>query len=176
MATHGHHGIRRGALIGAPLSIMLMDHFKTPASTGVMESFVTMASFTSLHDDRRDHGPVPRPIGSPTVGPSDKLRRLVTTATSGGLGLGHAAVLAALGVLCMNVTAGIGVLSQASPMIQNLQRGSPVGRGGIRRPAEPFQPGRPVFLASVRTTSAARTYMVFFLLAWAVFGGACSAT
>ena len=31
-----------GALIAAPLSVMLMDHFKTPASNGVLETFVTM--------------------------------------------------------------------------------------------------------------------------------------
>src|ERR1700688_3478766 len=39
MAIMGFGG---GALIAAPLSILLMDHFKSPTSTGVLESFVTM--------------------------------------------------------------------------------------------------------------------------------------
>ena len=39
MAIMGFGG---GALIAAPLSVLLMKHFATPASTGVMETFVTM--------------------------------------------------------------------------------------------------------------------------------------
>src|SRR3979411_788780 len=39
MAIMGFGG---GALIAAPLSILLMDHFKSPTSTGVLETFVTM--------------------------------------------------------------------------------------------------------------------------------------
>src|SRR6202161_3373457 len=39
MAIMGFGG---GALIAAPLSVMLMDHFKTATSNGVLETFVTM--------------------------------------------------------------------------------------------------------------------------------------
>ncbi len=39
MAIMGFGG---GALIAAPLSVMLMAHFKTAASNGVLETFVTM--------------------------------------------------------------------------------------------------------------------------------------
>jgi MFS family permease len=39
MAIMGFGG---GALIAAPLSVMLMEHFKTPISNGVLETFVTM--------------------------------------------------------------------------------------------------------------------------------------
>src|ERR1700693_4038790 len=39
MAIMGFGGV---ALIAAPLSVMLMDHFKTAASNGVLETFVTM--------------------------------------------------------------------------------------------------------------------------------------
>src|SRR5580698_5562260 len=39
MAIMGFGG---GALIAAPLSVMLMEHFKTAASNGVLETFVTM--------------------------------------------------------------------------------------------------------------------------------------
>src|SRR4051812_30235830 len=40
MAIMGFGG---GALIGAPLGVELMDHFKTPASVGVQEAFLVMA-------------------------------------------------------------------------------------------------------------------------------------
>src|SRR5580692_9303394 len=39
MAIMGFGG---GALIAAPLSVMLMEHFKTAASNGVLETFVTL--------------------------------------------------------------------------------------------------------------------------------------
>ena len=39
MAIMGFGG---GALIAAPLSVMLMAHFKTATSNGVLETFVTM--------------------------------------------------------------------------------------------------------------------------------------
>src|ERR1700678_3203432 len=35
-------GFGGGALIAAPLSVKLMEHFKTPTSAGVLEAFVTM--------------------------------------------------------------------------------------------------------------------------------------
>jgi MFS family permease len=40
MAIMGFGG---GALIAAPLSLLLMEHFKTATSNGVLETFVTMA-------------------------------------------------------------------------------------------------------------------------------------
>ncbi len=50
-------------------------------------------------------------------------------------------------VLFLNVTAGIGVLGQASPMIQEMFPGTSRRRGrGFRRPAEPLQHGRPLLL------------------------------
>ena len=51
-------------------------------------------------------------------------------------------------VLCMNVTAGIGVLGQASPMIQEMFPGSITAAAAarVRRAAEPRQHGRAVLL------------------------------
>lgn len=47
MAIMGFGG---GAMIGAPLAVFLMDHFKSPTSVGVMEAFVVMgvAYFVSM--------------------------------------------------------------------------------------------------------------------------------
>ena len=69
---------------------------------------------------------------------------------------------------CLNVTAGIGMLGQASPMIQEMFPGRVTrrGRGRVRRPAQPVQHGRPVLLvvdcptrsaASRRTRSSSRS-------------------
>jgi len=172
MAIMGFGG---GALIGAPLSILLMDHFKTPASTGVMESFVTMGVVYFMY----------MMIGAITVRvpaadwkpegwvPSEKPRRLVTIA--------HVTVDSAWvtpqfwllwGVLCMNVTAGIGVLSQASPMIQEIFSGrvAPLAAAGFVGLLSLFNLGGRFFWASVSDYIGRRaTYMVFFLLGMGLY-------
>jgi len=123
MAIMGFGG---GALIGAPLSVILMDHFKTATSNGVLETFVTMGviyfmfMMIGVYSVR-----VPAEGWKPAGWtPPAKLPRLVTEA--------HVAVDAAWRtpqfwllwiVLCMNVTAGIGVIGQASPMIQEIFSG-----------------------------------------------------
>jgi MFS family permease len=123
MAIMGFGG---GALIAAPLSLLLMEHFKTPTSNGVLETFVTMGviyfmfMMIGVYSVR-----VPaegwKPAGC--VAPA-KPGSLVTRA--------NVAVNVAWNtpqfwllwvVLCMNVTAGIGVLGQASPMIQEIFTG-----------------------------------------------------
>ena len=71
------------------------------------------------------------------------------------------------GVLCMNVTAGIGVLGQASPMIQEIFSGRVTAAGGrrLRRPAQPVQHGRPLRLGEHSDYIGRRnTYFVFFAL------------
>ena len=45
MAIMGFGG---GALLGAPLGVQLMDHFKTPASVGVAGAFATMAALYAI--------------------------------------------------------------------------------------------------------------------------------
>ena len=72
------------------------------------------------------------------LGPSGGRRRPGARRSSGCCGC----------VLCMNVTAGIGVLGQASPMIQEIFSGrvTAAGRRGLRRLDQPVQHGRPVLL------------------------------
>src|SRR3984893_17408743 len=118
MAIMGFGG---GALIAAPLSVLLMAHFKTPTANGAVENFVTMGVFYFMLimigvSAARVSAPDWKPAGwIPPV----QSKQLVPTA--------HVAVDTAWRtpqfwllwvVLCMNVTAGIGVLGQASPMIQ----------------------------------------------------------
>jgi MFS family permease len=120
MAIMGFGG---GAMIGAPLSVFLMDRFKTATSMGVMETFIAMGLIYGLFMlfgvlTVRIPPPGWKPDG---FIPPAQPKKLVTTA--------HVDVSKAWRtpqfwmlwvVLCMNVTAGIGVLAQASPMIQEM--------------------------------------------------------
>ena len=167
MAIMGFGG---GALIAAPLSVMLMGHFKTAASNGVLETFVTMGviyfmyMMIGVYTVR-----VPAPDWKPAgwVAPAQP-KQLVTSA--------NVAVEAAWRtpqfwllwlVLCMNVTAGIGVLGQASPMIQEIFTGrvSPAVAASFVGLISLFNMIGRFFWASTSDYIGRRnTYMIFFLL------------
>jgi len=120
MAIMGFGG---GALIAAPLSLLLMEHFKTATSNGVLETFVTMGviyfmfmmiGVIAVRVPAADW----KPAGWT---PTEKPRQMVTTANvSVDIAWRTPQFWLLWGVLCMNVTAGIGVLGQASPMIQEI--------------------------------------------------------
>jgi MFS family permease len=167
MAIMGFGG---GALIAAPLSLLLMEHFKTATSNGVLETFVTMGviyfmfMMIGVYAVR-----VPAPDWKPAGWvPSVQPRALVTSS--------HVAVEMAWRtpqfwllwvVLCMNVTAGIGVLGQASPMIQEIFNGkvSPAAAAGFVGLISLFNMAGRFFWASTSDYIGRRnTYMVFFLL------------
>jgi MFS family permease len=120
MAIMGFGG---GAMIASPLSTMLMARFKTPTSQGVAETFVVMGliylafMMFGVFSVR-----VPKPGWQPagwTKTPS--ARKMMT---DGNVTVDRAVRTRQFWllwtVLCMNVTAGIGVLGQASPMIQEM--------------------------------------------------------
>jgi MFS family permease len=76
------------------------------------------------------------------------------------------------GVLCMNVTAGIGVLGQASPMIQEIFAGkvTPSAAAGFVGLLSLFNMGGRIIWASASDYLGRRhTYMVFFLLGIALY-------
>jgi MFS family permease len=167
MAIMGFGG---GALIAAPLSILLMAHFKTATSNGVLETFVTMGviyfmfMMIGVYAIR-----VPAPDWKPDgwTAPAQP-KQLVTSA--------HVAVDVAWRtpqfwllwvVLCMNVTAGIGVLGVASPMIQEIFSGrvSPAAAAGFVGLISLFNMGGRFFWATASDYIGRRsTYMVFFVL------------
>ncbi len=167
MAIMGFGG---GALIAAPLSVILMNHFKTAASNGVLETFVTMGviyfmfMMIGVYSVR-----VPAEGWKPEGWtPPPKPPALVTQA--------QVAVDVAWRtpqfwllwmVLCMNVTAGIGVLSQASPMIQEIFTGrvTPQMAAGFVGLLSLFNMIGRFFWASASDYMGRRnTYFVFFAL------------
>ncbi len=167
MAIMGFGG---GALIAAPLSLLLMEHFKTPASNGVLETFVTMGVIYFMFMmigviSVRVPAPDWKPAGWT---PSPKPQRLVTNAdVAVDVAWRTPQFWLLWGVLCMNVTAGIGVLSQASPMIQEIFSGrvTPAAAAGFVGLLSLFNMGGRFFWASTSDYLGRRnTYMVFFLL------------
>jgi MFS family permease len=124
MAIMGFGG---GALIASPLSQLLLDHYKSPTSIGVAQSFMTLGTIylvSMLAGAFLFRVPAPhwRPAGWQ---PSAQSARSLMTRR-------HVHVDSAIrtpsfyllwAVLFLNVTAGIGILEQASPMIQEMFKG-----------------------------------------------------
>src|ERR1700688_297759 len=163
-------GFGGGALIAAPLSVMLMAHFKTAMSNGVLETFVTMGviyfmfmmiGVISVRVPADDW----KPAG--WIAPA-RPKQLVTSANVAVESAWRTPQFWLLwGVLCMNVTAGIGVLGQASPMIQEIFNGrvSAAAAAGFVGLISLFNMGGRIFWASTSDYIGRRnTYMVFFLL------------
>ena len=122
MAIMGFGG---GALIGSPLAQNLMERFKTPTSMGVWQTLATMGAiyfafmmFGVLTVRVPPEGWLPEGY----VPPAEK--KLVTThKVTADEALKTPQFWLLWWVLCLNVTAGIGVLAQASPMIQETFQG-----------------------------------------------------
>jgi MFS family permease len=161
-------GFGGGALIGAPLAVELIGGFRSDTSVGVKEAFLTMALvyfafmlFGALMVR------VPHPHWSPAgYVPPQKPRKLVTHA--------HVAVDVAWQtppfwllwvVLCLNVTAGIGILGQASLMCQDMFGVSAAVGGGFAGLLSLFNMGGRFFWSSMSDLTGRKTiYGVYFLL------------
>jgi MFS family permease len=120
-------GFGGGAMIASPLSTMLMARYRSPATTGVAQTFATMGllyfvfMLFGVFTVR-----VPRAGWRPRGWtPSERPSRLVTTGNvTADRAIATPQFWLLWAVLCLNVTAGIGVLGQASPMIQEMFSGS----------------------------------------------------
>src|SRR6202521_5023906 len=74
------------------------------------------------------------------------------------------------GVLFINVTAGIGILAQASPMMQDMFQKTPLEAAAVVSLISLFNAGGPFFLASSSDYLGRRnTYIVFFLVQIVLF-------
>jgi MFS family permease len=167
MAIMGFGG---GALIAAPLSILLMEHFKTAASNGVLETFVTMGVLYFMFMmigviTVRVPAAGWKPVGWIA---SEKPKALVTNANVAvDLAWRTPQFWLLWIVLCMNVTAGIGVLGQASPMIQEIFPGrvTATAAAAFVGLLSLFNMGGRFFWATTSDYLGRRnTYLVFFML------------
>ena len=172
MAIMGFGG---GALIASPLEVGLMGAFRTATSQGVAETFVVMGLiylafmlFGAAIVRVPASGWAPAGFVAPRVA-----TKLVTTANVDATqALKTPQFYLLWGVLCLNVTAGIGVLGQASPMIQEMFPGrvTPLAAAGFIGLLSIFNMGGRFLWATVSDTLGRRnTYMVFFLLGIALY-------
>jgi MFS family permease len=127
MAIMGFGG---GAMIGAPLANLLMNYFKTPTSVGVWETFLAMGViyfvFMMIGAFRYRLPPAGwRPDGWT---PPSKANAMISQYNV-HLNDAHKTPQFWLiwWVLCLNVSAGIGVIGMASPMLQEIFAGKLIG-------------------------------------------------
>jgi MFS family permease len=167
MAIMGFGG---GALIGSPLATNLMAAFRTDHDLGVGKTFITMgaiyfvAMMFGVFTVR-----VPQAGWKPEgwVAPA-KPKALVTShSVEVNTAFGTPQFWLLWIVLCMNVTAGIGILEQASPMIQELFRGriTATAAAGFVALLSLFNMGGRFIWSSVSDYIGRKnTYFVFFVL------------
>jgi MFS family permease len=128
MAIMGFGG---GAMIGAPLADLLMNYFRTPESVGVWQTFLTMGAIYFVFMLIGAFGYRLPPMGWRPDGwtPPDNTKAMITQQHV-HLRDAHKTGQFWLiwGVLCLNVSAGIGVIGMASPMLQEIFGGSLIGQ------------------------------------------------
>ncbi len=131
MAIMGFGG---GAMIGAPLANLLMNTFKTDTSVGVWQTFVVMALIYFVFMMAGAFGYRIPPAGwRPEGWTAPAAKSAMITNRHVHLRDAHKTKQFWLiwAVLCLNVSAGIGVIGMASPMLQEIFAGSLIGLPGV---------------------------------------------
>jgi MFS family permease len=186
-------GFGGGAMIGAPLANLLINYFKTPTSVGVWETFVTMGVIYFIFMMIGAFAYRVSPAGWQLTEwrPSGKANAMISM-NHVHLDNAHKTPQFWLiwWVLCLNVSAGIGVIGMASPMLQEIFAGNLIGLPGVKFNAlsveqkaaiaaiaagfagllSLFNIGGRVFWASLSDYIGRKnTYYVFFLLGTALY-------
>ncbi len=169
MAIMGFGG---GAMIGSPLANLLINYFKTPTSVGVWQTFVCMGVIYFVFMMIGAFAYRVAPVGWQPEGwtPPSRSNAMIST-NNVHLNNAHKTPQFWLiwMVLCMNVSAGIGVLAMASPMLQEIFAGSLIGKADVGFAALDF------FWASLSDHIGRKaTYYIFFILGIALYASAPS--
>ncbi len=189
-------GFGGGAMIGAPLANILINYFKTPTSVGVWETFVAMAVIYFFFMMVGAFSYRIPPVGWRPDGwtPPAKANAMISQHNV-HLKDAHKTPQFWLiwWVLCLNVSAGIGVIGMASPMLQEIFAGSLIGQPGVKFNAltadqrvaiaaiaagfagllSLFNIGGRVFWASLSDYIGRKnTYYTFFILGIALYAAA----
>lgn len=131
MAIMGFGG---GAMIGAPLANSLMEYFHTETSVGVWQTFAVMGVVYFIAMTIGAFGYRIPPVGWKLAGWSlPEERHALISDNNVHLKNAHKTPQFWLiwAVLCLNVSAGIGVLGMASPMLQEIFGGGLLGHPEI---------------------------------------------
>jgi MFS family permease len=124
MAIMGFGG---GAMIGSPLATILMNHFSTDASVGVWQTFVVLAAGYFVFMLAGAFGyRVPPPNWQPAGWTPPVNNKAMIADGHVHLRDAHKTLQFWLiwAVLCLNVSAGIGIIGIASPMLQEIFGGA----------------------------------------------------
>ena len=165
MAIMGFGG---GALIGAPLGVKLMDHFQSATSVGVAEAFIVMAvlyAISMLFGASIVRVPPAgwKPDG---WGPGQHVKPMMTNANvMVDVAWKTPQFWCLWVVLCMNVSAGIGILGQASKMCSDMFDVSAAVGGGFAGLLSLFNMGGRFVWSSISDHTGRKTvYSIYFLL------------
>ncbi|AOB29998.1 MFS transporter [Bordetella sp. H567] len=133
MAIMGFGG---GAMVGAPLANLLMRHYASASSPGVWETFLTLAVIYAMFM-------IAGALSYRVPATNWKPEGWTPPETRSGNAMithGHVHVKKIWGVpqfwlvwwaLCLNVTAGIGILGMASPLLQEVFAGKLIGQDAL---------------------------------------------
>jgi MFS family permease len=129
MAIMGFGG---GAMIGAPFADFLMKLFATPQSVGVWQTFITMAAIYFVFMMTGAFGYRVPPLGWKPKGwnpPANAIdNSMITTRHVHSKNIWKIPQFWLIwAVLCLNVSAGIGILGMASPLLQEVFGGKLIG-------------------------------------------------
>jgi hypothetical protein len=161
-------GFGGGALFGAPFGVELMGYFKSNTSVGVKEAFLVMGGtyfafmmFGAFTFRVPAPGWLPAGYVRPTMP-----KRLVTQAdVSVDVAWKTPQFWLLWAVLCLNVTAGIGILGQASLMCQDMFGVPAAVGGGFAGLLSLFNMAGRLFWSSTSDLTGRKAiYCVFFLL------------
>ncbi len=172
MAIMGFGG---GAFIASPLSVWLMSKFTTATHIGVMETFVVLGVvyfFFMIVGSIIVRVPAPgwKPAGY--VAPTQSSKMITRNDVFVYDALKTPQFWLIWWVLCLNVTAGIGVLGQASAMSQEMFPGhiTPVAAAGFVGLMSLFNMGGRFAWASTSDYIGRRnTYFVFMVLGFILY-------
>jgi MFS family permease len=189
-------GFGGGAMIGAPLANLLINYFKTPASVGVWETFATMGVVYFIFMIIGAFAYRVSPAGwQPAGWTAPAKANAMISLNNVNLNDAHKTPQFWLiwWVLCLNVSAGIGVIGMASPMLQEIFAGKLIGlpdvsfnqldaaqkatiagiAAGFAGLISLFNIGGRVFWASLSDYIGRKnTYFCFFLLGIALYASA----
>ncbi|MBC7897088.1 MAG: OFA family MFS transporter [Cytophagaceae bacterium] len=161
-------GFGGGAMIGSPLAVALMNHYRTPASPGVAQAMVAMGL---LYLAFMMFGVLTVRLPAPGWTPPARAAGARVTHAARDMHVNDAVKTPTFwflwGVLCLNVTAGIGVLGQASPMIQEMfpaRIGPEAAAGFVGLLSLANMAGRFVWSSFSDVLGRPRTYMIYFAL------------
>src|SRR5579883_695129 len=172
MAIMGFGG---GAFIASPMSVFLMKHFSSASSVGVAQTFLVMGIIYfvfMLFGTFTVRLPAPgwKPAGY--VAPTQSTKLMTTRNVDVDTALKTPQFYLLWWVLCLNVTARIGVLGQASAMSQEMFPGkvSVEAAAGFVGLMSLFNMAGRFFWASLSDYIGRKnTYAIFFLLGIALY-------